>query len=284
MDKVTFLNDHRGGNPPPPPTSSPPRPSSAGDQPMFPKKEHDQEEEDDAEVMQVVANGPISLRTKKQRIVEVNGVCVDEDGTAERPMSWEGELSDDDMDPRNTPPPPQISTCHNILSTVITTTHVPERPLGSPMCMDDERHSNSMAKIKFEHGTNGDPLFRGGRCTLNMSWLKCPPVGVVWKLGDEIPAQGSGALWCRNKKGYQLLGKELGLQRTIGKGHFAARKLCSAINVNFPSKTAFRCLEKKLEHVSNNVACKIMNEAAAEVHKKNYFDEIVQCGVSVDGT
>ncbi|GFY62035.1 uncharacterized protein TNIN_153911 [Trichonephila inaurata madagascariensis] len=72
--------------------------------------------------------------------------------------------------------------------------------------------------------------------------------------------------------------------RTFGKGHSAARKLCSAINMNFPSKTAFRCLEKKLEHVSNKVACKIMNEAAAEVHKKNNFDEVIQCGVSVDGT
>ncbi|GFV55576.1 uncharacterized protein TNCV_1820631 [Trichonephila clavipes] len=72
--------------------------------------------------------------------------------------------------------------------------------------------------------------------------------------------------------------------RTIGKGHSAARKLCSAINVNFPSRTAFRCLEKKLEHVSNKVACKIINEAAAEVHKKNNFDEVIQCGVSVDGT
>ncbi|GFU72239.1 uncharacterized protein TNCV_625891 [Trichonephila clavipes] len=72
--------------------------------------------------------------------------------------------------------------------------------------------------------------------------------------------------------------------RTIGKGHSAVRKLCSATNVNFPSKTAFRCLEKKLEHVSNKVACKIMNEAAAEVHKKNNFDEVIQCGVSVVGT
>ncbi|GFS52409.1 uncharacterized protein TNCV_4851061 [Trichonephila clavipes] len=72
--------------------------------------------------------------------------------------------------------------------------------------------------------------------------------------------------------------------RTIGKGHSAARKLCSALNVKFRSKTAFRCLEKKLEHVSNKIACKIMNEAAAEVHKKNNFDEVIQCGVSVDGT
>ncbi|GFY46583.1 uncharacterized protein TNIN_160791 [Trichonephila inaurata madagascariensis] len=72
--------------------------------------------------------------------------------------------------------------------------------------------------------------------------------------------------------------------RTIGKGHSAARKLCSPINVNFPSNTAFRCLEKKLEHVSNKFACKIMNEAAAEVRKKNNFDEVIQYCVSVDGT
>ncbi|GFW33768.1 uncharacterized protein TNCV_4052171 [Trichonephila clavipes] len=68
------------------------------------------------------------------------------------------------------------------------------------------------------------------------------------------------------------------------KGHSAARKLCSAINVKSPSKTAFKYLEKKLEHVSNNVAYKTMNEAAAEIHEKNNFDEVVQCGVSVDGT
>ncbi|GFX58660.1 CCHC-type domain-containing protein [Trichonephila clavipes] len=72
--------------------------------------------------------------------------------------------------------------------------------------------------------------------------------------------------------------------RIIGKGHSAAMKLCSAINVKSPSKTAFKYLEKKLEHVSNNVAYKTMNEAAAEIHEKNNFDEVVQCGVSVDGT
>ncbi|GFT20637.1 uncharacterized protein TNCV_1384871 [Trichonephila clavipes] len=32
--------------------------------------------------------------------------------------------------------------------------------------------------------------------------------------------------------------------RIIGKGHSAARKLCSAINVKSPSKTAFKYLEK----------------------------------------
>ncbi|GFW08331.1 uncharacterized protein TNCV_1656451 [Trichonephila clavipes] len=73
-------------------------------------------------------------------------------------------------------------------------------------------------------------------------------------------------------------------EEPLKKGHSPARKLCSAINVNFSSKTAFRCLEKKLEHVSNNFACKVMNQAASEVHKKNNFDEVFQCGVSVDGT
>lgn len=148
MDKVTFL----GGHPPPPPTSSPPRPSSA-DQKIFPKKEqqHEPEEEDDAEVMQVVANGPaVCLRTKKQRIIGVNGVVTTEDdGNIERPMSWEGELSDDEIvvDPKRTPPPPHITGCH-IMPTVISTTTLPARPLGSPMCMEDEGHLSSITRIK----------------------------------------------------------------------------------------------------------------------------------------
>lgn len=149
MDKVTFL----GGQTPPPPASSPPHPSSA-EQKAFPKKEHDpEEEEEDAEVMQVVANGPaVCLRTKKQRIVGVNGVAMSEDdGNVERPMSWEGELSDDEivMDPKRTPPPPQI-TGHHIMPTVISTT-LPVRPLGSPMCMDDEGHINSITRIKVSY-------------------------------------------------------------------------------------------------------------------------------------
>ncbi|KAG8200425.1 hypothetical protein JTE90_000508 [Oedothorax gibbosus] len=140
MDKVTFLDERHlaggGGQPPPPPASSPPH-------------KDDHEDEDDAEVMQVVANGPhVSLRTKKQRMVEVNG-CSEE---VERPMSWEGELSDDEsMDPRNTPPPPpQISGCHNVLSTVISTTALSDRPLGSPMFMDDERLQDGVTRIKSE--------------------------------------------------------------------------------------------------------------------------------------
>ncbi|XP_015931207.1 nuclear hormone receptor FTZ-F1 beta [Parasteatoda tepidariorum] len=150
MDKLKLFGDPCGGsNPPPPPTSSPPRPTSCGE---YPTKEED---EDDAEVMQVVANGPppVSLRTKKQRIVEVNGVLSSEDdGIVERPMSWEGELSDDElMEPRHTPPPPQIARCHNVLPTVISTTNVHGRTLGSPMCMDDERHVNSIIRVKNEN-------------------------------------------------------------------------------------------------------------------------------------
>lgn len=149
MDKLKLFGDHRGGNnPPPPPTSSPPRPTSSEG---YSVKEED---EDDAEVMQVVANGPpqVSLRTKKQRIVEVNGVLsTEDDGIVERPMSWEGELSDDElMEPRHTPPPPQIARCHNVLPTVISTTNVPGRTLGSPMCMDDERHVNSIIRVKVK--------------------------------------------------------------------------------------------------------------------------------------
>ncbi|GFV33423.1 hypothetical protein TNCV_758471 [Trichonephila clavipes] len=35
---------------------------------------------------------------------------------------------------------------------------------------------------EFEPGTTKDPPCRRGRCTLNMSRLKRPPVGVVWKI------------------------------------------------------------------------------------------------------
>ncbi|XP_054716291.1 LOW QUALITY PROTEIN: nuclear hormone receptor FTZ-F1 beta-like [Uloborus diversus] len=157
MDKVTFLGEHRdGSNPPPPPTSSPPRP---GEHKMFPKSEHDVEEEEDVEVMQVVANGPVSLRTKKQRIVGINGISsTEEEGNnMERPMSWEGELSDDELtDSRNTPPPPQITGCHNVLTTVVSTTSLPGRLLSSPMCMDEEHHNSvtRVVKVRSENLEN----------------------------------------------------------------------------------------------------------------------------------
>ncbi|XP_013784132.1 nuclear hormone receptor FTZ-F1 beta-like [Limulus polyphemus] len=51
----------------------------------------------DAEVMQVVANEAVNLRLKKQQ-KGVNGVIGnDNQQDRERPMSWEGELSDDDL-------------------------------------------------------------------------------------------------------------------------------------------------------------------------------------------
>ncbi|GFW25546.1 hypothetical protein TNCV_1308071 [Trichonephila clavipes] len=36
-----------------------------------------------------------------------------------------------------------------------------------------------------EASTAEDPPCRGGRCSLNISRLKHPSVGVVWKLGEE---------------------------------------------------------------------------------------------------
>ncbi|GFT57949.1 hypothetical protein TNCV_2768571 [Trichonephila clavipes] len=42
---------------------------------------------------------------------------------------------------------------------------------------------------EFEPSTAEDPLYTGGRCTLNMSRLKRSPVGVLWKFGEEVPAE-----------------------------------------------------------------------------------------------
>ncbi|GFX32675.1 hypothetical protein TNCV_888131 [Trichonephila clavipes] len=39
---------------------------------------------------------------------------------------------------------------------------------------------------EFEPSAAEDLPCRGGRCSLNLSRLKRPPVGVVWKLGEEI--------------------------------------------------------------------------------------------------
>ncbi|GFU54166.1 helitron_like_N domain-containing protein [Nephila pilipes] len=62
------------------------------------------------------------------------------------------------------------------------------------------------------------------------------------------------------------------------------KKVGQLTDVLEKSWTAYRCLGKKLEKVSSNVADKIMNEAATQIHKKNIFDEIVHCALSVDGT
>ncbi|GBL84439.1 hypothetical protein AVEN_117200-1 [Araneus ventricosus] len=56
------------------------------------------------------------------------------------------------------------------------------------------------------------------------------------------------------------------------------------MNVNVLSKTAFRNIEKKLEGAANDVASKVMKEAALELRKAGNGDEIIQFGVSVDGT
>ncbi|GFU59670.1 hypothetical protein TNCV_3186381 [Trichonephila clavipes] len=36
---------------------------------------------------------------------------------------------------------------------------------------------------EFESSATKGPSCRGACCILNLSWLKRPPVGVVWKLG-----------------------------------------------------------------------------------------------------
>lgn len=164
MDKVTtmVLSDHRGHPPPPPPppppphtrpptSSPPPPPLSAPEEYCHPKLKTEDEDEDDAEVMQVVSNGPVSLRSKKQRI-GINGIICDEDDmNRERPMSWEGELSDDElMEPRRSSPlpphPPQIHGDHSQQLTIGSTSSVLCQPPGSPMCMDDEGHLADLNK------------------------------------------------------------------------------------------------------------------------------------------
>ncbi|GFV19162.1 hypothetical protein TNCV_3223801 [Trichonephila clavipes] len=48
---------------------------------------------------------------------------------------------------------------------------------------------------EFEPSTAEDPPCRGGQCTLNLSRIKCPPVGVQWKLGEV----GASQLRCRSR-------------------------------------------------------------------------------------
>ncbi|GFY53458.1 hypothetical protein TNIN_265321 [Trichonephila inaurata madagascariensis] len=66
--------------------------------------------------------------------------------------------------------------------------------------------------------------------------------------------------------------------RIIGKGHSAAKTLCSAININVPSKRAFGFLEKKLEFAVSNVAYNTMKEAALEIRSNKTDDQFSQCG------
>ncbi|GFX46169.1 uncharacterized protein TNCV_2298181 [Trichonephila clavipes] len=39
---------------------------------------------------------------------------------------------------------------------------------------------------KFEPGAAEDPPYKGGCCKLNLSGLKRPPIGLVWKLGEGV--------------------------------------------------------------------------------------------------
>lgn len=72
--------------------------------------------------------------------------------------------------------------------------------------------------------------------------------------------------------------------RLLGRGYSAANKLCSAINVKCPSKTSYRLLERKLECAAEKIANEKMNDAALEIRVDKNQDEIVDCGVSVDGS
>ncbi|GFT23442.1 histone-lysine N-methyltransferase SETMAR [Trichonephila clavipes] len=47
-----------------------------------------------------------------------------------------------------------------------------------------------LACHEMEPSTTEDLPCRGGRCTLNMWRLKCPPLGVVWKLGEGGASSG----------------------------------------------------------------------------------------------
>ncbi|GFS61384.1 hypothetical protein TNCV_3105621 [Trichonephila clavipes] len=51
-----------------------------------------------------------------------------------------------------------------------------------------------LACHEFKPGTVEDPSCTGDRCTLNMSRLKCPPVGVVLKLGEDVWDASSSVL------------------------------------------------------------------------------------------
>ncbi|GFY14555.1 hypothetical protein TNCV_4827591 [Trichonephila clavipes] len=46
---------------------------------------------------------------------------------------------------------------------------------------------------KLEPGTTEDSSCKGGQCMLNVSRLKRPSVGVVWKLGEGVPTQVSSS-------------------------------------------------------------------------------------------
>ncbi|GFX62570.1 hypothetical protein TNCV_4867331 [Trichonephila clavipes] len=72
----------------------------------------------------------------------------------------------------------------------------------------------------FEPGTTEDPPCRRDRYTLNMSMIKRPPIGVVWKLGLGVPDQ----MWLSGTRFHQgaLEPKQL---RTPSTGRYLAGKL-----------------------------------------------------------
>ncbi|GFW75670.1 hypothetical protein TNCV_4428531 [Trichonephila clavipes] len=80
-------------------------------------------------------------------------------------------------------------------------------PIGHGSLVVQETDSRP-ACHKFEPSTAEDPQCRGSRCTLNMSKLKRPPVVVVRKLEEGVPAQVSfssldhgwkSGVWCVSK-------------------------------------------------------------------------------------
>ncbi|GFV45566.1 hypothetical protein TNCV_4240901 [Trichonephila clavipes] len=57
-----------------------------------------------------------------------------------------------------------------------------------------------LACYECEPRTAEDSPYKGGRCRLNLSKLKRPLVGVVWKLERELPAQMSSSSLYRGSK------------------------------------------------------------------------------------
>ncbi|GFY71139.1 hypothetical protein TNIN_102771 [Trichonephila inaurata madagascariensis] len=80
--------------------------------------------------------------------------------------------------------------------------------------------------------SNGKYMFKGNRYTSKNNTNKIDKNIKSAPTASEIKLQNDSKM-SSTVENEDIL-------RTIGKGHSAARKLCSAINVNFPSMTAFR--------------------------------------------
>ncbi|GFX65503.1 hypothetical protein TNCV_4735491 [Trichonephila clavipes] len=63
----------------------------------------------------------------------------------------------------------------SIISVILS----PHSTTGLPM-----RSASLTSKLPERNRRNQDPPCRGGRYTLNPSWLKCPPIGMLCKLGE----------------------------------------------------------------------------------------------------